>query len=82
MKKVTFSEAKKDFERGLIATSWLERQPLSDDWVLFFASKLRTDSTLVLVATREREVRQFRSLDAALNMLRQIGFQAYRLDIR
>lgn len=82
MKQVTFAEAKKDFERGLIASAWLERQPLSDDWVLYFKSQLRNDATLIFVATREREVRLFKSLDAALNILRQIGFQADRLDVR
>jgi hypothetical protein len=82
VKQVTFAEAKKDFERGLIASAWLERQPLSDDWVLYFKSQLRNDATLIFVATREREVRLFKSLDAALNILRQIGFQADRLDVR
>ncbi|HID7945550.1 TPA: hypothetical protein ACXIEZ_006604 [Pseudomonas aeruginosa] len=82
MKQLTFADAKKDFERGLIASAWLERQPLSDDWVLFFRSQLRTDATMVFVATREREVRLFKSLDAALNILRQIGFKADRLDVK
>lgn len=82
MKQLTFADAKKDFDRGLIASAWLERQPMSDEWVLFFRSQLRSESTMVFVSTREREVRLFKSLPAALNILRDIGFQAERLDVK
>lgn len=82
MKMVSFAEAKKDFDRGLLVSARIERQPLSNDWCLFFVGRLRPDANLVLVGTREREVRVFKSLDAVLNMLRQIGFLADCLEVK
>lgn len=79
---LTFAEAKRDFDRGLLASSWLERQPMSDEWCVMFRSALRSSSTYMLISTRDRETRRFKSLSAALNMIRDIGFKAERLDVK
>lgn len=47
-----------------------------------FRSALRSSSTYMLISTRDRETRRFKSLSAALNMIRDIGFKAERLDVK
>lgn len=79
MQSLSLSVAKRDFARGLIKASWIERNPMNSTWSVYLKSSFDL-SVFALAAARDSSVRQFKSLDSALSAIESIGFQINRLD--
>lgn len=78
----TMQQAKQDFRRGLFRSCHVERLPLDGGWTVVLVSTLPLDSSGGLLDARKGERRLFRSLDAAVRTLEQVGFKCDRLEVR
>jgi len=80
----TMAEAKKDFERGLLTGFQIyDSSPIMDGGVTWSVSlsakQLKVDGG-ALVDARTKKDRVFRTLDAAVKAVREIGFRATTLE--
>jgi len=78
MTPIGLADAKKDCSRGLLASAWIEKNPMSDTWSVFFKSKFDL-SVLALAAARDNSIREFKSLDSAVSAIISVGFRVDRL---
>lgn len=72
------AQAKRDFEIGYLVDFELERYPLDAGWVVKLATgNLGGGSSTrgSLVDARTKQPRQFKTLDAAISALEQVGFK-------
>ena len=68
------AEAKRDFSRALLRDFEIERTPMADTWEIKFMDRV-TGHWGYLLAAYPREVRRFKSIDAAVSAAEQIGFK-------
>lgn len=68
----TMAKAKEDQARGLLVGVSLERAPLGG-WSVRLVSSLATDGTGWLVDARSKTARVFKTADAALGAVAEIG---------
>lgn len=81
MNKLTRAQATSDFARGLLDGAWIERIPMHDTWCVVIRGKLAGESTAVLVDAHAKEMREFKTVDAAFRVIEGIGFKGQRLAI-
>lgn len=72
-------EAKTQFELGVLTTGGIHMMPMGRGWSVSVVSKKQ--GLLGLVDKRKREIREFRTADAALAALREIGFKVEALHL-
>jgi hypothetical protein len=68
----TMAKAKEDFGRGLLVGVSLDRAPLGG-WSVRLTSSLPRDGTGWLVDARSKTARVFKTADAALSAVEEIG---------
>ena len=76
----TMTQAKSDFERGLlkgVAIYFIDVLP-SAHYTVSFESALNTDGSGALVDARTAKVREFRTMDAVHSAIRRVGFRPMR----
>lgn len=77
MATMTILEAKRDRANGYLRTYQVQRYPQQGaGWFIWLGAGNHAGW---LVESRDREPRQFKSLDTAVNALEQIGFQVNTL---
>lgn len=69
----TLAQAKRDFDMGLLTDWRLHQHAMSDGWVVQLVGPKMAVGPLVEV--RAKTIRVFKTLDAAVGILRDIGFQ-------
>lgn len=85
MSDYTMAQAKRDFERGFLKgfeILYLENRLFTNTptgYSIFIVSTLGMDGVGRLVDAKTKQERIFKTADAALSALRQIGFTAHRL---
>lgn len=72
----TMAQAKRDFHMGYLKGFELERFVLNPGWVVYLSNGAKYD---VLVDARSHGIRHFKTLDAAVSALSEIGFEVSRL---
>lgn len=82
MKTWTVADAKSDFARGLLASARIERGVMVSSWAIWIKGKLAEDGEGLLVGAHDKDVRDFKTLDAAVRVLESIGFQVGELLVR
>jgi len=70
----TMADAKRDFKMGYLAQYLIERNILSPGWRVKIGPE-RNQVLHPLVDARTKQWRLFKSLDAAVSSLEEIGFQ-------
>ena len=75
----TMAKAKNDLERGLLKELGIEALPLDRGWAILIESRLGMDGSGWLVDARSKQPREFKTLDAAVRALAQIGFEVAHL---
>lgn len=70
----TMADAKRDFKMGYLAQYVIERNILSPGWRVKIGPE-RNQVLHPLVDARTKQWRLFKSLDAAVSSLEEIGFQ-------
>ena len=65
------------FEGGKLSEAIMEPSPTGNGWLLEFRAQ---DGELIKLTTHGGEERLFRSLDAATNTARRIGFPSARVE--
>lgn len=74
----TMAEAKRDFRLGYIGQYSVERDPWMSGWFVYLGPK--ENKTLhPLVDARTKRNRQFKTLDAAVSAIEDVGFEVKRL---
>lgn len=76
MSDSTMAQAKRDFGLGHLKTFKLTRVPMSENWGVFLGSGAAAGW---LIDARTKGPREFKTLDAAVSALHQIGFQITEL---
>ncbi|MHB1098226.1 MAG: hypothetical protein ACYCZR_01610 [Burkholderiales bacterium] len=72
----TIDEAKKDFKRGILKSAIVESLDSSNqDFFIKFTSVVASDGDHELIVRATRERRMFKSIDSAVNTIREIGFK-------
>jgi hypothetical protein len=85
MSDYTMAQAKRDFERGFLKgfeILYLDGRLFTNTptgYSITIESKLGMDGIGRLVDAKTKQERVFKTLDAAVSALRQIGFSAHRL---
>jgi hypothetical protein len=79
----TMAQAKRDQQRGFLC-GWEivecgDVMGVKGAWFIKIESKLGMDGIGFLIDAHSHEPRQFKTIDAAISALRQIGFQAKRI---
>lgn len=70
---ITTPQAKRDFEIGYLTTFHLEKAPMAETWQVFLGSG---NGAGWLVSQRDKtNPRQFKTIDAAVSALEEIGFK-------
>lgn len=82
MSDFTMAQAKRDFFYG-----WLEGVRIVNlgnglGWSVVIHSRLGMDGAGYLVDARSKKPRQFRTVDAAIAAVEQIGFRVYDMHIK
>lgn len=77
MTTLTLSQAKRDFSIGYLKSFRLERRPMGRNWAVYLIAE--GNGSGFLVDARRAEVREFSTLDAAVNVIEEIGFQVNAL---
>lgn len=73
----TLAQAKRDFSIGYLKRYRIERRPMSnDEWCIYLGEG---NGAGWLVDARTKEPRAFKTLDAAVRTLEDIGFQVITL---
>ena len=68
----TLAQTKRDFEIGYLSAYRLERAPMSEGWQIYLGSG---NAAGWLVDARSKQPRIFKTLDAAIKTLEEIGFK-------
>jgi hypothetical protein len=76
----TMAQAKRDFERGLLKSVHIVDTGI-DTWAVQITSTLGMDGTGWLLGAKHKEPRQMKTLDAAVEAIRQIGFLVKQLEV-
>jgi len=74
----TMADAKRDFKMGYLTQFVIERNGLSTGWWVKIGPE-RNQVLHPLVDARSHKMRHFKSLDAAVSALEEIGFVIYLL---
>lgn len=74
----TMAQAKRDFERGLFKEVRIVAV-MPNAWAVQLTSTLSMDGTGWLLGAKNKEVRQMKTLDAAVEAVSQIGFKVKQL---
>ena len=70
----TMAVAKRDYERDLIKSIRIvSGEPATSTWAVEITSKVSIDGTGWLIDAKAKEIRQFKTIDAAVEAIRQIG---------
>lgn len=77
----TMQDAKRDFERGLLRSACLVALPMASGWSVSIRSTLGMDGCGCLLDARKREPRQFKTADAAIRAVQEIGFEVVKLEV-
>lgn len=81
MKTWTVAAAKSDFTRGLLATAWIERNPMASTWCVWLKSIVATEREGQLIDAHKGSPREFKTVDAAVNAIEGIGFRVHQLAV-
>lgn len=65
------------FAAGYLTSATAAKYPLSDKWALQFARKSAPD---IVMSSQRSEVRLFKTIDAAFNAARSVGFIKIMID--
>lgn len=76
----TMAQAKKDFDRGLLKEVRIVAAT-ADTWSVQITSSLKHDGTGWLLGAKNKSVRQMRTLDAAIQAAKDIGFEVKTLAV-
>lgn len=71
----TMADAKRDFSMGHLAHFSLERAQLETGWCVLLSDDNAAKRRYPLVDARTKTARVFRTLDAAINAIEDIGFK-------
>lgn len=74
------AQARRDFERGLLKEVRIVAAT-DTTWSVQITSTLSVDGTGWLLGAKSKEVRQIKSLDSAVEVVRQIGFSIQQLAV-
>lgn len=77
----TMAQAKRDFERGFLASAEIKWLGLGNGYGLIVTSKLGMDDSGFLIDAKKHQPRQFKTADACIEAAKQIGFRAANLMI-
>lgn len=77
-KQVTVQQARQYFDLGVLAFAFIVPVPMSTGWQITIEG---TSGTVWHLVTARGEVREFASLDAAVNALRSIGWKVAGLQV-
>lgn len=77
----TMQDAKRDFERRLLRSACLVALPMASGWSVSIRSTLGMDGCGWLLDARKREPRQFKTADAAIRAVQEIGFEVVKLEV-
>jgi len=76
---ITTPQAKRDFEIGYLNTFHIEKTPMAETWQVWLGSG---NGAGWLVSQRDKtNPRQFKTLDAAVAALEEIGFKVHYLGL-
>lgn len=75
----TMADAKKDFERGLLWGFTILPAHMEPGWTVRLDCTLSSNPVDFLVDAHKKQVRIFKTLDAAVSALHQIGFEVKQL---
>lgn len=79
MSDFTMAQAKRDFEHGYIKDWSIERFPIAGPgWFVMFRS-MSGNILGWLIDAREKQPRQFKTLDAAVSSIEEVGFKVEKL---
>ena len=73
----TMATAKEHFHLGLLSGFGIERLPMGGGWSVLLES--RKTSTRPLLDARQKQPRVFKTLDAAVSAVEEIGFKVEML---
>jgi hypothetical protein len=75
--RYTMAEAKRDFTNGHLVYWEIQRGILEPGWLVLFGEERRSDRSTAyyLVDARSKEPRRFKTLDAAVAAIEDIGFE-------
>lgn len=73
-------QAKRDFERGLLGEVRIVDTRIGT-WAVQIISTLEADGTGWLIDAKKKQPRQMKTLDAAVEAVKQIGFQVSQLAV-
>jgi len=76
METITMATAKRDFQIGYATGFYLVRVPMSTGWMVVVKAG---SAERVLVDARSKQAREFRTLDAAISAVEDIGFRVIEL---
>lgn len=82
MSDFTMAQAKRDFSRGLLDGVRVVNIGMGLGWTVIIRSRLGMDGAGYLVDARSKEPRKFRTADAAIAAVEQIGFRVYDMHIK
>lgn len=69
----TTAQAKRDFSLGYLSDFHIQRYPMTINWTVYL--KAGGNGSGFLVDARKKEPRQFKTLDAAVAAIEEIGFR-------
>jgi hypothetical protein len=76
---ITTPQAKRDFEIGYLNTFHLEKTPMAETWQVWLGAG---NGAGWLVSQRDKtNPRQFKTIDAAVSALEEIGFKVHYLGL-
>lgn len=70
------NDAKRDFSNGFLKKFRIEKNPMGLGWLIFLGEGKTSGH---LVDARLKQPRNFKTLDAAINSIEEIGFQVISL---
>lgn len=75
--RYTMAEAKRDFSMGYLGHFEIQRAVLETGWRVLFGEGRRSDRSTpyFLVDARTKEPRLFKTLDAAVAAIEEVGFE-------
>jgi hypothetical protein len=76
--QITAAKAKSDFSRGLLTKFLITAVPMGRGWYVSFKDK-PSGEFVVLIDAHKKDLRVFKTLDAAVSTLLSIGFEVIEI---
>lgn len=73
------SELKLLYDQNSITGWFAEQNAMTGEWLLCFTTRANPSSPSYILDTRRKQRKEFKSLDAAINAVKEIGFDVKRI---